>query len=119
MNKNLHTYKSFLKLTESNEFDNLDRISQNVLIEIKELIDVYPTLANADDIEDYPTIKKPGQFYEVCKFCGKDIISISTSKEHFDNCEWVYNFKKLETLQIQLSEDVLKSLDMYLDELED
>lgn len=102
---------------QTNEsFDNLNNNEQDIIIQIKELVDDHSELLYADDIEDYPTVAiGGGNPYHECKYCGQSEPAISVDG-HKTNCKWIRIYNKFDLLKSQLSDSI--NLRDILDEME-
>lgn len=99
-----------------NIFDDLDNKEQDIIIQIKYLVDDYPDLLSSDSINDYPTIPIGGDNpYHQCKYCKQSDPYISI-EGHKNGCKWNRIYNNFELLKTQLPSSI--NIEEMLDELE-
>lgn len=98
-------------------FDKLDTITQNILIQIFELVEDDISLKYAKSIDDFPTSKMIGNNPNYkCDGCGYTLPEISINGHHKE-CAWIIKYNKYQLLVSFLPNDVSNKLYDYLNEL--
>jgi len=104
-------------LKESNMYNLLNINDQNLLIDIKLLIDNYPDLIS-HSLNNYPTVPVGDDNpYYMCKYCEITSQEITISN-HRDNCEWIQATHSLDMYLGQLPEPIRNNWKLYIKELD-